>query len=209
MEHDEATRSHAAERYVKRELSPAQRDAFEEHFFDCRKCADDVRFELTFAANVQAVSREQRAAPRTAVWERWRDRLRMRPAMAFSFAANFILAAGFGYVLLTVSRQSPAPGFVQPYFAPGPTKGAADVHAIPAGEALYSVTFPNGLDQSYSYEILSAAGRREVSGTAKAPAGNDAYFQVPIRGLPEGIHTLVVSGTSGEIVSWSRFHIAR
>jgi len=211
MEHDEATRSHAAERYVAHELSPAERDAFEEHFFDCRQCADDVRFELTFTANVRAVSRAQWAAPRAGFWETWRDRLRLRPVLTFSVAANFVLAAGLGCVLLTATHDPAAPGFTQPYFAPGPTKSAADVHAIPAGDALYLVSFPtpHGASQSYPYEIRNAAGQRELSGSAKAPAGSDAYFQVPVRSLPEGIHTLVVRGPDGEIVSWSRFRTLR
>jgi hypothetical protein len=210
MEHDEATRSHAAERYVARELLPAERDAFEEHLFDCRQCADDVRLELTFAATLRAVSREA-VAPKPSLWQRLLDGLRLRPALAFSFAANFVLAAGLGYVLLTSTHQSVAPAFLQPYFAPGPTKGAADVHDIPPGESFYSVTFPtpNGISQSYSYEILNAAGQRELSGSANAPAGSDAYFQASIRNLPDGIHTLVVRGTRHEIVSWSRFRTSR
>jgi len=55
MEHEEAIRLHAAERYVARELSPTEQDAFEDHFFDCAECAEDVRFEVTFAANLRAV----------------------------------------------------------------------------------------------------------------------------------------------------------
>ena len=33
----------AAERYLLGELTDAERDQFEEHFFDCSACADDVR----------------------------------------------------------------------------------------------------------------------------------------------------------------------
>src|ERR1035441_91851 len=108
MEHDEAIRSHAAERYAAHELSPAEQDAFEGHFFDCEECADEFLFELTFTANVRAVSREQRAErhpapepPSATFWEKWRDRLRLRPALAFSLAANFVLAAGVGYEIGT------------------------------------------------------------------------------------------------------------
>jgi hypothetical protein len=220
MEHDEAIRSHAAERYVARELSPAEQDAFEEHFFDCQECAEDVRFELTFTATVRAVSREQQAErqpatapPKAVPWEKWRGWLRLRPALAFSFAANFVLAAGFGYVLLTGIRDSAGPRFTQPYFAPGPTKGAGDVHAIPPGEAVYAVRFPApAASHSYSCEILDAAGKRESSGPLKAPASEDGslYLQVPLGSLPAGVHTLVVrGGPDGEIVSWSRFRISR
>jgi len=221
MEHDQAIRSQAAERYVAHELSPAEQDAFEEHFFDCPACADDVRFELTFAANVRAVVLEQRTEPRPAPEpygtktreNRWAW-LRLRPVMAFSYAANFVLAAGFGYVLLTGGHESAVPRFTQPYFAPGPTHGGGEVHAIPTGETSYVVRFlaPNGANQSYSYEILDSAGRRESSDSLQAPASEDdsLYLLVPLAKLPAGVHTLVVrGGPGGEIVSWSRFRTSR
>ena len=221
MEHGEAVRSGAAERYVARELSPAERDAFEEHFFDCQLCADDVRFEITFAANARAGFREQRAerqpapAPQGAGF-RVRRLAWGRPgtSLAFSFAANFALAAGLGYVLLTGTHELAVPQFTHSYFAPGPTHGAEDVHAILPGETSYLVRFPapGAASQSYSYEILDAAGKRESSGSLKAPASQDAdlYLQVPVRRLPAGVHTLAVRGGSGgEIVSWSRFRISR
>jgi len=220
MVHDEAIRSQAAERYAARELSRAEQDAFEEHFFDCQECAEAVHFELTFAANVRAVSRkspDDQPAPkalRASSGEGWRDWFRLRPALAFSFAANFVLAAGFGYVLLTATHESMAPRFTQPYFAPGPTRGADDVHTVLPGEAFYAVRFPVAVaaSQDYSYEILDAAGKRESSGSLKAPASDDAslYLQLSVRSLPAGIHTLVIRGGAGsEIVSWSRFRTSR
>jgi|HubBroStandDraft_1064217.scaffolds.fasta_scaffold00638_11 anti-sigma factor RsiW len=217
MEHDEAIRSQAAERYVSHELSPEEQQAFEEHFFDCQRCADDVRLELTFAANVRAVSREglaeQQAAPAPPIpklWERWLERLRPRPAFAFSIAANFVLAAGFAYVLLTGTHPVARPQLMTAYFAPGPTHGGEDVHAIPPGETAYLVRFPapSGASQLYSYEVLDAAGRRESSGSLQAPAGTEElYLQIPIGSLAAGVHTLAVRGGPGnKIVSWSGFH---
>jgi hypothetical protein len=42
MNHDDAIKSLAAERYILDDLDPAERDAFEEHFFDCTECTADV-----------------------------------------------------------------------------------------------------------------------------------------------------------------------
>ena len=55
MEHDWATRLVAAERYLLGELSDAERDQFEEHFFDCPACAEEVRAGAIFEANARAV----------------------------------------------------------------------------------------------------------------------------------------------------------
>ena len=43
MNHDQAVRSHAAERYLLDELEPAERDAFEGHYFDCTDCFDHIK----------------------------------------------------------------------------------------------------------------------------------------------------------------------
>jgi hypothetical protein len=53
MTHDNAIKSLAAERYILDDLEPAERDAFEEHFFDCTICADDVRDCAKFADGVR------------------------------------------------------------------------------------------------------------------------------------------------------------
>jgi hypothetical protein len=42
MTHDEAKKSMAAEAYILDDLETAERNAFEEHFFDCTDCAADV-----------------------------------------------------------------------------------------------------------------------------------------------------------------------
>jgi len=43
MDHSEAVREMAAERYLLDELEPEAREAFEEHVFDCPECALDLR----------------------------------------------------------------------------------------------------------------------------------------------------------------------
>jgi anti-sigma factor RsiW len=42
MTHDEAKKSMAAEAYILDDLEAAERNAFEEHFFDCTDCTTDV-----------------------------------------------------------------------------------------------------------------------------------------------------------------------
>ena len=221
MEHDEAVNSQAAERYASHELSPADRTAFEEHFFDCRECADTVRFELAFAANVRAISLEMRAQEQRLLaragagsWGELLGWLRLRPVAAFSVAANLVLAAGLGYVLLSHTHQAARPRLIAAYFAPGPAKGAETVHSIAAGETIYQVRFDilGQKSPSYAYEILDGAGKPESSGSLKAPASEDdsLNLQIPVENLPAGVHTLVVRGElNGEIVSWSKFSTAR
>lgn len=217
IEHQEAIRSQAAERYVAHELSPAEQQAFEAHFFECPECAQEVRLELTFAANMRAVARELRdrkqpspEPAKTGLWQNCVAWLRFHPVAAFSLAANLLLAAGLGYVMVRSAPDANAPRLVAAYFAPGPTHGAADVHMLAPGETIYQVRFliPGQKSPAYAFEILDAAGKRESSGSLPAPAGGEdsLNLQVPVDSLPSGVHVLVVRGEPGrDIVSWSKF----
>ena len=49
MDHNESIRLQAAVKYVLGELSPAQREEYEEHYFDCAECAVDIKALATFA----------------------------------------------------------------------------------------------------------------------------------------------------------------
>jgi len=57
MDHNEALQLQAAEKYVLGELPPPLRDEFEEHFFECQECAQDVIAAAEFVDNVRAVLR--------------------------------------------------------------------------------------------------------------------------------------------------------
>ena len=51
MDHETAVRLQAAERYLLDQFSPEERRGFEEHFFGCPECADQVRAASILAAN--------------------------------------------------------------------------------------------------------------------------------------------------------------
>jgi hypothetical protein len=48
MEHSDAVQLSAVEKYLLDELPPEQRDQFEEHYFGCPECAEDLRATATF-----------------------------------------------------------------------------------------------------------------------------------------------------------------
>jgi len=54
MDHNEAVRLQAAEKYVLGELPPPLRDEFEEHYFECEECAQEVKAAAEFLDNVRA-----------------------------------------------------------------------------------------------------------------------------------------------------------
>src|ERR1700739_2666781 len=60
MDHPEATRLLAVEKYLLDEMPPELRDEFEEHFFGCPECAADLRATEAFLG---AAKQELKAAP--------------------------------------------------------------------------------------------------------------------------------------------------
>ncbi|MEO8052164.1 MAG: zf-HC2 domain-containing protein [Acidobacteriota bacterium] len=58
MEHQSAVELRFAERYLLGELSPDETASFEEHFFECAICAEEVRQGAHLVANLKAVLQE-------------------------------------------------------------------------------------------------------------------------------------------------------
>ena len=62
MDHQSVVDRNLTERYLLDELDSAETAAFEEHFFECPLCAEDVRRGSRMVANLKAVLREEAAA---------------------------------------------------------------------------------------------------------------------------------------------------
>src|SRR5580704_16214292 len=99
MDHDEALRQKATERYLLDELDPQLKDQFEEHLFDCQDCALDVRAAAMFVEQAKvvlaapAVTSAQRVpepVPARAGWLAW-----FRPAFAVPVLALLLVVVGY------------------------------------------------------------------------------------------------------------------
>jgi hypothetical protein len=103
MDHSEAVRLRAAEKYVLGELAGDVRDEYEEHYFGCVECAADVKATAAFAAMSRTVFLEDAAVkpvpaePRLSFTERFR----------WAFAAVGALAALFVVVFYQNSVTIP------------------------------------------------------------------------------------------------------
>lgn len=102
MDHKEAVQLQAAVKYVLGELPQAERDSFEEHYFDCGECALDVKAGAAFVETArQALRIEAERATEPAEGKRWLFWLRP----AFAVPAMLILLAVVGYQnLITLPR---------------------------------------------------------------------------------------------------------
>lgn len=59
MEHKEAIRIHAVDRYLLGELTAVEREEFEEHFFSCGECSEDLHMGAILVDNSRAVLGEE------------------------------------------------------------------------------------------------------------------------------------------------------
>ena len=62
MEHQRAVQNLAVESYLLGDMSPRERDAFEEHFFECSLCGDDLRAAARFMEDARAILGERAEA---------------------------------------------------------------------------------------------------------------------------------------------------
>src|SRR5438094_2310870 len=132
MDHDTATRMNAPERYFLGELSGEDRDAFEEHFFSCLECTEDVRALTVFAANAKAVLRRESTGPAPHA-----GMLLSGRALWISAGLNLALLLGVGYSWLKVGPQmkhelaeARAPQFVQEVPVLGVARSAGSVREV-------------------------------------------------------------------------------
>jgi hypothetical protein len=99
MDHKEAIRLQAAEKYVLGELSSALRDEFEEHFFECAECAHDMKVAAIFVDNSRDALRQgaRAFAPQEtgSTLDRW-----------FGWLKPVIAAPAFAVLLLALGYQS-------------------------------------------------------------------------------------------------------
>ena len=221
MDHNEAVRQKATERYLLNELDPEVRDQFEDHLFECQDCALDVRAAAMFVEQskvalaepaVSSVVRAPAAAEAKPErgWFGW-----FRPA--FALPALALLLAVIGYQnFVTYPKLSQVAN--QPQVGPWAsvnvsTRGeSTTVIKARAGEGfVLLVNLPPGDEfASYAADLYNPAGKQEWSGLISTAAGEEGrQIYIPGRNRLPGTYTLVVHGitSAGESKEISRHPI--
>jgi len=98
MNHQEAVRQGAVEKYLLGEMSPEEREEFEAHFFACEECAADLKAAAAFldgAKRVFARGYGANSVPPVAV----------KPRFAWAWRPA-VLAPAFSFLLLIIAYQN-------------------------------------------------------------------------------------------------------
>lgn len=115
MTHQEIQEGELIERYVRHQLAPAERRAFQEHFFACEECFEQVQTTARFIAAVRQAVRQGHLAESAEPVSWWAGLF--SPALGFAAAAALLLALVFGWLIFKqpatprqeVAHEQPSP----------------------------------------------------------------------------------------------------
>lgn len=200
MNHQQAIESEAAAAYLLGDLSVAERDAFEEHYFDCIVCGDTVRAGAAMFAAGREVSKSVKREPAVL---RFRERFQ-RP-MAWAAAASFAVVVGYQSVIIPSIRTLAAPPVIEAVRTqdlPADTRGSNDdvvIHFHGKPVVLYGDIPPERPFPLYVFEIRAASGKvlgaTDVSG--KQARSSESIF-LTVYPLPVGRYVLAIVGVRKE-----------
>ena len=203
MDHETAVQLKATERYFLGELTGADREEFEEHFFTCPECAEDVRALTVFSANAKAVFREEAAPASVPVGAFLSSRV-----LWLSAALNVALLSGLGYTLLKFAPQvkqelaeARAPQFVQDVPVLGVSRGDTAIREIASTTRRIVFSFYlREQFQNIAYELKDESGSTGPRVILPAPPKEDSsesHFSISTDGLKPGAYQIEFWGVNG------------
>ena len=204
MDHTESIRLMAAEKYLLGELTPEQREQFEEHFFDCQECALDVRAGAALVEHSKVVLAEPVAVspartPVAAKVGRWAW---LRPAFVVPVLAVLLVVVGYqNLVTYPQLKQLASSPQILPWASINvSTRGTSTTEiSTRPGEGFHLLVNipPDSHFASYTFALSSPSGRLEWSRTTPAAASDEARsIYVPGASQERGIYTLAVRGNT-------------
>jgi putative zinc finger protein len=199
MDHKDAIRTNAIEKYWLGELPANERLEFEEHFFGCAHCAEELLTTQVLVENARAVLKENGAkSAKQKTWFRWL--LTPIPVWAPACVVLALLAVVVpryrnGANESTVSRVVTAVA-LHPM-----SRGEPQVVSLPLRTSTYLLTLDIGEPSTSGYEceIRNAVGQFRVRiGVPVTPKGGQLNLLVNAQDTPPGDYVLTLRETTGQ-----------
>ena len=200
MEHAEATETMAAERYLLGEMTPEDRDAFEEHYFGCPECAADVRDGAQIRASIRTQKANPTRAPRTA--RGW-----LAAAAVAVVVAAVPAVQNISLRQQIASARTPHIGESVGFFTAG-SRGGEEL-VVHAGDRPFTIDFdipPQPQARRYVVQVIDSGRRVRASDVVAAGAARDTqHLLVPGGSLPPGRYMLEVRAepAGAPVTTWS------
>ena len=192
MEHEDAMRSRATERYLLGQMVEDERAIFEEHYFDCRVCAADItEGKRLMVVGHQVVAVDDVLPPNVVSFRRW---FAWIPATAASVVFG-LFGTGMGYRFAQLQHR-PVTELVQPpiQIATGVSR-AGTVEKVPGvrvGDELKFDVEPHDDAASYAAVIVCGGKIQSRHGISRKMAADAITLR--LGELPAGRCALVIEG---------------
>lgn len=192
MNHSDAIESNAAEGYLLGDLSEAERDAFELHYFDCSVCTETIRAGAAMFAAGREVAKSPKLKPNVVPFPvRWFN--------AKAVAAVLAVVVGLqSYGIYLLRRPLPLMAAMEPddIFITGTMRAGESeiepIHFHDSAGVKVTATLPSDTnDPSYRLELRDSSGKSLFVIQAKAKK-DELHFL--LRPLPAGRYELRIEG---------------
>ena len=213
MDHSEAVRIQAAEKYVLGELAPELREQYEEHYFDCPECTKDLKALAMITTAGRMVFEEERISPQIPLrekraegtgWFGW-----LRPVIAVPAMATLAAIIVFqNVVTIPSARQGQAfQGAVQVYASSyhlqGSTRGLDVTKVTVRPNENFALDFdftPAQVFPNYQGILVDRAGRAVFTFRLTGEQSNrEVHLVIPGAKVQPGNYELVFSGDNGTL----------
>ena len=205
MDHSEAVQLKATEKYLLGELPTDQREAFEDHFFACTECAQDVRTTAVFIDNARAALREAPAPARQfqparqKSWWGW-----LQPAWGLAAAAAILAVVGYQNLvtiphLKTEMAAATTPQALTSFnLTTAGSRGAIGPQLTVPAEKPFSFYIDIPASDSFAYysaAVETDSGARKFAvPVSREQAKESVQILLPAKALSPGNYVLVVVG---------------
>lgn len=237
MDHTEALRLQAAEKYLLNEFTPPQREEYEEHYFDCYECAEDLKATASFMESVRQLVREGMLEPQVARvqlptgaaeatpaltnrgWFAW-----LRPEFAVPVFAALLVFIGYQNGVTIPRLRSASSGQPEQIISSslhlaGAVRGGGDdggvlpaVQVRPGKGFLLDFDFtPSRSSTAYRWQLLDPAGRVLREGTFGGDMTNQAVHLPVVGGVqrPGKYNLVFYEGADGRAQTTSGNEVQR
>jgi len=219
MEHERVVQSLAVESYLLGEMTPGEREAFEEHYFECGICAEDVRSASQFLEDMKGVlgtgrqplaipmpsreAQEQRSRGSSYGWN-WLAWLQPQYGAALVALIGIIAAVETFSTIPSLKQQVgelSVPRPVHSTVLKPQTRGASSVLTVKAGESalltLDGLELPSATASRLQFVVKSNGDRDVLSFSGEYPGADEpVIISFPKLDLPAGSYVLHVEMTS-------------
>jgi hypothetical protein len=206
MTHEEAVSTLAPERYLLEEMSGPERETFEEHYFSCVECADDVRTGGVMRDGVRAGLMNEHAVhtvhdmTASPAWRRKNagaHRWYQSSVIPWAAAAALAVVAGYQALVPARGRSISQPVALAPVTLRPASRGQEPRVPVARDSAVVTLALDvsTGAGAPLSYTIRTAAGAVLASGQIQAPqSGGPLLLLVPAAQLGGPGHYVVTVG---------------